>query len=218
MLGANLDASLLQVPEVALEASERALKATADDLFRGLEGTLGGTEAGLDEGNRVRIQEALDRIQQFFARIPPVSGAGPGWEGRVAQMHAMDHLSRLLAHAPVPAPVRRGLLHARVGPALMGARELLELARGGLKGEGGAEWLAGVRQRAEALVELRRGERPTVFRQTAVGDWQPALALEVLEALRWLDRVGHHAWRVSHYLGDGPVPDGTRPGDPGAKG
>jgi hypothetical protein len=41
----------------------------------------------------------------------------------------MDHLSRLLAHAPVPAPVRRGLLHARVGPALMGARKLLELAR-----------------------------------------------------------------------------------------
>lgn len=218
MLGANLDASLLQVPEVALEASERALKATADDLFRGLEGTLGGTEAGLDEGNRVRIQEALDRIQQFFARIPPVSGAGPGWEGRVAQMHAMDHLSRLLAHAPVPAPVRRGLLHARVGPALMGARELLELARGGLKGEGGAEWLAGVRQRAEALVELRRGERPTVFRQTAVGDWQPALALEVLEALRWLDRVGHHAWRVSHYLGDGPVADGTRPESPASTG
>jgi phosphate:Na+ symporter len=210
VLARHLDRSLLQVPEVALEASRRALVETACEVFGRFGNSLGGAGGeGLDEAGRRRTLEALDEVQRFFAQIPQGAGNGPGAEMRVAQMHAMDHLGRLEAHGMVPMAVQRGLIHPRVEPALMCARELLGLAKTGLRGETGAEWVGGVEQRSAALVELRRQERPAVFRQTAVGDWQPGAALEVLEALRWLDRVGYHTWRVAHYLADGVVAKGT---------
>ena len=44
---------------------------------------------------------------------------------------------------------------------------------------------------------------------TSGGDYAPAEALEVLDAMRWLDRVGYHTWRLSHYL-DAPLASDTK--------
>ena len=50
-------------------------------------------------------------------------------------------------------------------------------------------------------VELRRNERPMVLQQTATGAAAPARALDLLDAMRWLDRLGYHTWCICHYLG-----------------
>lgn len=42
-----------------------------------------------------------------------------------------------------------------------------------------------------------------VLEQTADGQGVPAKALEILDAMRWLDRVGYHTWRICNYLGGG---------------
>jgi phosphate:Na+ symporter len=42
--------------------------------------------------------------------------------------------------------------------------------------------------------------RHTVLRQTAEGHADPEDALHILDALRWLERVAHHTWRIGHYL------------------
>ncbi|HEY9170958.1 MAG TPA: hypothetical protein VI136_01595, partial [Verrucomicrobiae bacterium] len=47
----------------------------------------------------------------------------------------------------------------------------------------------------------RRSGRPLVLKRTAAAGGDPARALEVLDAMRWLDRVGYHAWRICNYLG-----------------
>jgi hypothetical protein len=35
--------------------------------------------------------------------------------------------------------------------------------------------------------------------------------LEVLDAMRWLERVGYHTWRISNYLGGAGKPETVAP-------
>jgi phosphate:Na+ symporter len=53
---------------------------------------------------------------------------------------------------------------------------------------------------AQVLAELRRDERLAILRQTAHGKQSPFDALEALDAIRWLERVTYHTWRLCHYL------------------
>ena len=79
-------------------------------------------------------------------------------------------------------------------------RSILEEGEAGLRGNAPDDWLARVEKQASELGDLRRQERPLIRQQTAGGASAPAQALEVLDAMRWLDRVGYHTWRISNYL------------------
>ncbi|MCW5554289.1 MAG: Na/Pi cotransporter family protein [Verrucomicrobiae bacterium] len=200
----HLDATLLHAPAVALEATRRALSETASELFAAVRAIVAGESSGDNDNRQERIQHALEQIQEFFARIPPVSEDEPPSSLRVAQLHAIDHLTRLQAHLQPEANVQRVLREARVRPLAAHGRRILELGEAGLRGSSADDWLVQVERAAAGLADLRRQERPTVLKQTADGQGEPVRALEMLDAMRWLDRVGYHTWRICNYLsGDG---------------
>jgi phosphate:Na+ symporter len=154
-----------------------------------------------DEVARLLVDEALDRIQQFLAKIPADPENEVLARSRVAQMHAIDHLVRLRARANPSSAVRRLVADPRLRPAAVHTHELLTLAEAGVRGQAPAEWLALIEEHAATLVELRRNERVTVLRQAGGGGWTPREALQATDAARWLERVGYHTWRACHYLG-----------------
>jgi len=201
VLTRHLDATLLQVPTVALEVTRRALSETAREAFGALRACFGGPPGNGEDLRLVPLQGAVDQIQRFFAQIPPVAGNAPLSQLRVTQMHAIDHLARIQSRLQPPAHVRSMLAHERLQSAVARCQSLLELGEAGLQGRGPADWLVSVEQKALALAELCRAERPVILGQTASGEWGPDRALEVLDALRWLDRVGYHTWRICRHLG-----------------
>lgn len=197
----HLDDTLLHAPAVALEATRRALSDIACELFHSIRLVVNGAPNSSAEVRQQQIQSALERTQEFFARIPPVAEDEPLSQSRVAQMHAIDHLTRLEAHLHPEPGVRRVLAEERVQPLAARARDILELGEAGLRQFAAADWLARVDQQAAALADLRRTARPFVLKQTADGSGGPSQALAVLDAMRWLDRVGYHTWRICNYLG-----------------
>lgn len=201
LLTRHLDNTLLHAPAVALEATRRALSEIACDMFENLRACLAGEPGDAAETRSARIHLALEQTQEFFSRIPPVAEDEPLSQSRVAQMHAIDHLTRLEAHLPPEPGVRRVLAQERVRALSEGGRAILELAEAGLHGRAPAGWLDQVERQAAALADGRRSGRPLVLKQTAAAGGDPARALEVLDAMRWLDRVGYHAWRICNYLG-----------------
>ncbi len=208
----HLDNTVLRAPAVALEATRRALRDTAAETFEVLRtGLAGGAgTAGGGEAKEQALRQAMEAVEAFFARIPPMTEDEPISRRRVAQVHAIDHLTRLQARLAPPAGVRRALADARSQPALDLARAILAEGSRGLRGEANAESLAKVERMANDLVALRREGRPEILRQTANGASEPTRALELLDAMRWLDRVGYHTWRISRYLaGDGEFASGT---------
>jgi Na/Pi-cotransporter len=208
----HLDDTLLHAPAVALEATRRAWRETACQLFAAIQGAIGAQADDADEARRARIHEALVRTQEFFARIPPVAEDEPLSHVRVAQLHAIDHLTRLEAHLHPEPDVRDVLAQQQVHPLTARVEDILELASAGLHGHAPADWLADVRQQAAALADLRRAARPLVIEQTAGGSSDPAHTLAMLDAMRWLDRVGYHTWRICNYLGSDGKPE-TSPTD-----
>jgi len=202
----HLDSSLLLVPPVALEATRRALSETACELFSAIRDRLGAAQ---EEGvalRRAQIKKALDEIQEFFTKIPPLAEDQPMALSRVSQIHAFDHLVRLQDHLQPPVSIQKIMTEDRLKPELDRTRYILELAEAGLDGHGVEDWLALVTEKSHELAEHRRLGRPAVIQESAEGSWEPGKALSVLDAMRWLDRLGYHTWRISNYLGSVDAP------------
>lgn len=209
-LTAYLDDTVLNVPSVALEATRRALCATARETFAAFRPLLAGAAAPAEE-RRQTVTDALDRIREFLASVPPVAADQPLSQWRLAQLHAIDHLLRLQSHLTPPPGIRRLLAHERLRPAVTLAAGVLDAADDGLRGSAPQGWQEALARTAQTLADLRRETRATLLDQTASGRWPPAETLDALDASRWLDGIGYHAWRLAHYLGNAEKP-GASPG------
>jgi len=203
----NLDDSLLLSPAVALEASRRALAELAVSLCGVVSAGVAHPSGAVDRRAGEEIGQALGKVQEFFSRIPPLGSAQPPSEDRMAQIHAIDHLTRLHAHLSLPPGPQRMLRHPRLWPLMERCRAVLGAASTGLAGKGADNWWEPVRDGAAELSDLRRKARPTVLAETARGEWSPSEALDVLDAVRWLDRVSYHIWRVTNYLAGPRTPE-----------
>jgi len=208
LLTRHLDASVLAVPAVALEATRRAQIETACEMFAGLRDMLGKPESGIPHRRREEIELALDRTQQFLASVPPIAEDQPMSQSRVAQLHAIDHLLRLQPSLrPSPALLRVLEQDDLVRPEWDLTRQLLDRAIAGLREPESEDWLASIERRSNELAERRRLKRPDLLRRSALGDWEPDRTLKLLDAMRWLDRIGYHAWRICNYLGGDGAPE-----------
>lgn len=196
----HLDDSLLHAPTVALEATRRALRDTTREVASTLAGVLTPPHLPAQtELRRARAAATLDRIQRFFARIPPV-GDEPLSNLRAGQMHAIDHLSRLLGRIEPPESVRRVLAREELRAGRELCQALLTQAEAGLGPQPSPQWLQAVTLQSAALADLRKRQRPQLLGATSEGSATPDETLDLLDAMRWLDRIGYHTWRLCHYL------------------
>lgn len=211
----HLDDSLYQLPAVALEASGRALRDTARELLTALEDVLRTPLGALNvTARQVEVNAALARTQAFFAGIPTVGSEAPLPSVRVAQLHAIDHMTRLAARLRRVDEVRQRLTDTRLADATQVCREAVAVTRAALAGTAAPGWLDFPAATAGDLAQRQTEGRRTVLRQTAEGRSGPEDALHTLDALRWLERVAHHTWRIGHYLSvkaDAPVPPDVGP-------
>lgn len=197
----HLDNSLYQLPAVALEASGRALRKTARALLAALEELLTTPSGALNVAAcQAEVDAALARIQAFFAGIPPVGAEVQLPAVRVAQLHAIDHLIRLAGRLRRVDSVRLRLADPRLHEATLACRKALAVTRTALAGPPAPGWIDVPAATARELTERQTEGRRTVLRQTAEGREGPEDALHTLDALRWLERVAHHTWRIGHYL------------------
>ncbi|TVQ03075.1 MAG: Na/Pi cotransporter family protein [Planctomycetaceae bacterium] len=206
----NLDKSVLNVPEVALEVSRRALGDTAAELFDAARRRLTWGNRGYHDSGLQQSRIAIRRIRDFLARVQHLPNDRPMAQSHIAQIHAIDHLLRLEQSLEPPRAQVEYLSDPRMAEALSQTTELLRLAATGLRGERDEQWPEAVRHYALQLASIRRQDRPRMMQATALGDWDPELALALLDTMRWLDRLGYHTWRICHHLTGGQDDGGGR--------
>ncbi len=197
----HLDPTLLHLPEVALEASGRALKEIAGESYRLLlarmEGRWGSHELRVSDA----IHLALESTRSFIAGVPSVTVGTPMAQSRLDQLHAVDHLVRLSGSFHPPGAVLEHLTDARMQLPISLCSEVLKAAELGFQdGVIDPEWVRRVEDGTRNLSDVRRKERPLVLEETASGQWDAKTALEVLDAMRWIDTIGYHVWRISNHL------------------
>jgi phosphate:Na+ symporter len=203
-----LDKSLLQSPSIALEAVRRALRDTTLEAMRRLAADL---ERPIDfddsEMKNRDLLEAIDDIQSFLARIPQDFTPRPHAPRRIELLHVIDHLVRLRSRVSPPSTVRAALQAPELREPLALAKSLLQSAIDGLSATAPDGWERTVENNSKTLAEARRQSRVAVLEKESRDS--PEHALQLLDAMRWVDRVGYHAWRICVHLpaAESPAPN-----------
>lgn len=198
----HLGDTLLQAPGVALESTRRTLIETTLVTNKLLLDLLGSGVASVNQRERNEIKQALDVTERFFGKIPPINEDESLSLARVYQLHAIDHLMRLFKRLDLSPGERSMLFQPLLQPALIQCQQALKLAHQGLLGRAPADWLDSISIQAQTLANLRRDNRLDILHETANGRRGPSDALDALDAVRWLERVTYHSWRLCYYLAE----------------
>lgn len=202
-LTGNLDESTLQVPEVALEASQRSLERIAAMLLGTYSQHLQNSREGIDPQTLDKARIALDRAYAFISRVPLESEQKKLAEQRISELHATDHLIRF----------RQRLVELNAHPidftsddhqwAMAHNLRMLELAQASAAREGSQDAIDEISREANTLEGLSRQMRHDLLQTNGFHNGAAAKLLKITDAIRWLERTGHHIWRICHYLTEG---------------
>jgi phosphate:Na+ symporter len=195
----HFDPSLHGVPPVAIEAARRAVAETAAVAIGVLRERLAAGPSASAEARLVSSHEAVRETRSFLSGVRSSPDAGDAHDRHLAVLHALDHLDRLLDALDDAQPTR----HLHAAPALRGLADALAQRLGEplrWLAEGGVPPLAHVEQLSRDIARQRRESRPQVLARTAGGEVDPVVALDQLDAMRWIDRCAYHVWRIVHHL------------------
>jgi phosphate:Na+ symporter len=201
----NLDRTVASVPEVAVEAARRTAVDIAVVVVEGAQGLLSGSASKEEvlEGLET-AEQALGETRNFLSEVGTAEESAEAHRRHVGVLHACDHLGLLIAACREVAGVRKTVESEEIGPIVNELRELLARARGWLGEAGTVAPVEQLGERAQAVQELRREKRSTLLARTAEGGIQPGEVDRLLEVLRWVEGLSHHAWRAVFHLQERP--------------
>lgn len=208
-LARHLDASLLGIPAVALEASQRTLNDVLNKLLYVFDRILAAPDHNAMQQDLAQAKHALDRSFEFVARIQLQASDRALSAQRVAQLHAVDHMLRLHLRLSNFAQTQVDFANPVYRTAMEQITEILRLARAGLAGSQPEDWLERLEGDALLLASLSRQMRHDVLQGSADGD-SASQVLQTTDAFRWMERIGSHIWRSCHYLAQGRLGNGGR--------
>ena len=202
----HLDSSQLQIPQLAFGSTRQAMSQIAVALFQPIanicaQAYTGANLQALAPDKQQQLGNALNTTQSFFSRIPFSAEPDPFVGQRLDQVHAIDHLFRLHARASASIPAMVASPPALLEEAIAALQSMLQHAVAGLTDSKPSEnWLSVIKQQAGHIAELRRKARNLTVNETTSGYRSASEALQILDLMRWIERVAHHCWRICRYL------------------
>lgn len=193
-LASALDESVSHVPEVALEAARRAIARTAaEELALALD--------PVDPGARraSEVQGALDATRTFLTKLGSSAGFEHQQRRLVAALHALDHAERMADALREPGQAHRASMILDQDADAPPVRDALARLAAWMRNPGAPAPREQAASLSTAVATWRRARRvQTIESAAASADVQGAL--DRLDAIRWIDRVAYHAWRMVEHL------------------
>ncbi len=196
----HLDPSILNVPAVALETTRRALQEITLQSIQEFKQQLSSSHNTPKPESTMSLEQSLDAITEFLTKIPAVNGESSISHVRENQIHAIEHLTRLISRLNNMHSLGKTIQTPRIQPSLNATVTLLQHAAESLRVNKPTLMIQTLQEHSLGLREKRNQERPIILHEIAEGTINPDVALEYLDAVRWLDTVGYHAWRICFYL------------------
>lgn len=196
----HLAAGTAEMPTVALEAVRRTLAEVAAVLFEAARVRLGGADADSIEGDLDAARRALEETRRFITRIGAHEETAAEHARHVSVLQGLDHLERLSRACAQPAV--RGPLERAGTPREMALRlsQALTTAAPPLAQGVAVVALSALEAASRQNADARRAHEPALLGRTAGGRVAPDAALDELDATRWIDRMGYHAWQATGSL------------------
>jgi len=197
----HLDASQLGVPEVALHTVQRTLVDTSTRLIAHYTSLLQNSLPDNTASVLSNMEQTLHETYEFAARIQLPLDDEYMLERRSAQLHAVDHLLRLLGRVRSMCEHAEQLQETEYREARELATHLAGTATSGLSHNTPDTWLQDLQNDASAQADLMHTARQSVLAGKAFGD-KASDALRTTDVYRWFERTGRHIWRICLYLNE----------------
>ena len=211
------DRSALDVPSIAAATARRGLAeagvAVCGTALLALRGT--GREALTDR--LVNVTASLDSTRTFIGEIQVPEGDEDTVEVQRGSVGALDHLTRMVGDIWNMLRLTHSEAAARpeVRAYLADAAAAIEIFEQWLRDPSAPPPTAHLKRITADLGARRKQERTETLNRTAAGAAPPDTAIAELDALRFADRMVHHAAKATSYLtrADHATPADTASGD-----
>jgi phosphate:Na+ symporter len=196
----HLDPSVTHIPAVAVEAARRTLAEVAATAVARANGLIAARAEhdGL-EARLTAADGALAATRDFLGRLRTETESAAAHARHLSNLHAIDHLGRLITACREPHARATGWQGRLEAPLSTLAAEL-DVAASWLAAVDDAAPTATLEAASRELAAYRRDQRGATLVRTARGELAPDAASRDLEMMRWIDRVGYHAWRAIVHL------------------
>ncbi len=196
----RLSAASAKDPAIAVESARQTALTIAEEIFGMARALLRRTRPPGDTlAQSAELRSALQATRDHLQAVRTDPSTPTVYREHVGVLHALDHLNRLLE-----AISERGHAQAaRELPEFASARDELSLrlddAVGWLR-EPSDDDVLPLEATAKMLERVRKEQRHSVLARMARGEVDVRRCENALDAMAWLDRVGHHAWRAMVHL------------------
>lgn len=193
-----LDSSLLEQPNLALNAVQNNLHDEIIALLEHINAILGDTKSS--KVDIAHLQRALDKTHAYIDEVTLKSESGAQWERLVAMIHTLDHMQRLHERCEEEedraARLRERKYFLKEKDIMVhGITSVIEAMRS-------KQWhkmLKHSNKTREKIYRLLRPRRQLIVNQIARGELDVLKGTEYLESVRWLKRISWHLVRISHH-------------------
>lgn len=194
----NLDHSLLSVPTLALDTSQRTLIDLTEDILH-IHQTLITNSGSVPLAVIQHNHQVLEKIFDFVTRIPVNTDEKHLNQAQIAQLHAIDHLLRLNSRQHHFIEDGHEIHPLGFAEGITIALNQLQLMHAGLKDNAPADWVKKIKAEAKQLKDVSNSARISLLQSPSQSTSNRAILLET-DNYRWLERTAHHIWRIGHYL------------------
>lgn len=194
----HLDPSLLNMPELALDAAQRTLVQLTKEILeihQALISQSGPVPLALLEQTHTALEKTFD----FVTRIQVETDEKKLNQIQVAQLHAIDHLIRLTARQHYFIEESHQIQQRGFEEGVQTALDQLRYMEAGLQNQMAQEWVKKLKAQAKSLKDISNAARNSLLQTPGQTASNRAILLET-DNYRWLERNAHHIWRIGYYL------------------
>lgn len=197
----RLETQLLQTPELALRAVQDTLIDLNKALLSKLHAMMSKSRPKYFDSNLQQLQEELDQTQIYLDGIHLTHADGRHWKRLVSMIHTLDHLQRLHERCEEESDRAEA---SKQFPSLIRFSQRLEDDVESLQEYiTKSQWNSGVRCARHLYHFIHKDAeayRHKMVQQMGKGELTADQCRDSLEAIRWMERVSKHLYRISYYM------------------
>lgn len=191
----HLDEAIAKAPSIAVETARRTVIDIALYIIRILKEMLHKKENNISR-NLTMASQALNETKHFLSKVKTNPNQKELYSEHISVLHSIDHLNSIIEACQELQTIQT--LHNSSNFSEMTWSFLNELNQSekALKNESSIDSVEKIQELSQYLANTRKLERVEVLKKTAAGIIDSHTALEYIEAIRFIDRLGYHIWRV----------------------
>lgn len=191
----HLDDAIASSPAVAVETARRTVTDIALFIIQILKSILDAN--GNDIARRLKTASvALEETKHFMSKVKTPPQQKQLYDEHLSVLHAVDHLSSIIEACDEARTITLLKNSGNFIDMKSNFNNELNESEKALKSESSIDSIDKIRELSEFLANARKMERVEVLKKTALGLLDSHTALDYIEAIRFIDRLGYHIWRV----------------------